>query len=371
MSEPGEVFDRLAVIVGAPGSKRFARVLEAMMTEEEAGYLVELRVPMTVEQLAEKLNIDPEELKVKLDNMLARMIIRKAKDGFVTPNNVVAFHHGAIGWLPEERKAKAYPLWGDFFFAEWEDMIADGFERRQKTGAPGAHRVVPAYRALEASPNIRPEQILWYEDMRQIFKRAEVITVAMCGCRGLWRKCQNPVDVCFKVDFPTGVKMPPPQPSDYMKPPIFLTYEEAMKIIDECEELGLVHLPLNTSQGDIYCNCCNDCCMVINPLLKRGKVHEILTPSRYRAAVDEDKCVGCKKCLSRCKFDAIEMAPVPGTDKFKARVNAEHCMGCGACVITCKTQAMTLELARPPSHIPTCSAMELFQMEMKKTPPPT
>jgi ferredoxin len=366
LSISNDVFERLSGIVGAPGSKRFARVLEAMMTVEEAGILLELKTPMTVEQLSRKTGIEPKSLQAKLDDMLVRMIVRKAKDGYVTPNSVVAFHHGAIGWMPEERRAKANPLWGDFFFAEWRDIIVDDFEKRHKTGAPGAHRVVPAYKALLASPDVRPEQILWYEDMRQILKRAEVITVSMCGCRGLWRKCGNPVDVCFKLEFPSAVQRPPPKPSDFLKPPRFLSYEEGMKVIDECEDLGLVHLPLNTSQGDVYCNCCDDCCMVINPLLHRGKLHEILTPSRYRAAVNEKLCVGCKKCLDRCKFDAIEMQAVSGTKKLKSAVKAEHCMGCGACVVSCKKKAMTLELVRPPDHIPTCSIMELFQMSMKR-----
>ncbi|MBN1192032.1 MAG: 4Fe-4S binding protein [Dehalococcoidales bacterium] len=359
-----EVYDKVAAVVGAPGSKRFAGILEAMMTVEEAGYLLELKTPRTAAQLAMKLKLDEKILQAKLDDMADRLLIRRANDSFVVPPSVVMFHHGAIGWIKEEDKARLYPLWGDFFFEEWGDIIVDDFIKRKNKGVPGAHRVVPAYKALEASPKIRPEQILWYEDMRQLLKKSAKTYFMMCGCRGLWRKCDSPIDVCIKLQLPTSPPMMAEK--EFVDPPKETSYEEGMKIVSECEDIGLVHIPLNTAQGDLYCSCCDDCCMVIQPLLKRGNLHEILTPSRYRAAVDEDKCVGCQKCLSRCKFDAIAMAPVPGTDKFKARINAEHCMGCGACVITCKTQAMTLELVRPPSHIPTCSIMELFAMEAKK-----
>jgi ferredoxin len=364
VANTNDVFDKVAAIVGAPGSKRFARILEAMMTAEEAEYLLELKTPQTAAQLAGRLKLDEKTLQTKLDNMADRLIIRRAKDGFVVPPNVVMFHHGAIGWIKEEDKAKLYPLWGDFFFNEWGDIIVDDFVKRKKLGVPGAHRVVPAYKALEASPGIRPEQILWYEDMRQILKKSARTYFMMCGCRGLWRKCDSPINVCIKLQLPTS----PPAAinKEFLNPPKEVGYEEGMKIIADCEDMGLVHIPLNTSQGDLFCTCCDDCCMVIQPLLKRGNLHEILTPSRYRAVVNEDLCVGCKKCLGRCKFDAIEMVPVPGTKKFKSRIKNEHCMGCGACVVTCKKKAMTLALVRPPDHIPTCSIMELFAMAVKK-----
>jgi len=365
MANSNDIFDKLAVIVGAPGSKRFAKILEAMMSPEEAEISIELQTPMTTEQLAKKLNKDPESLQAMIDDMVKRQIIRKTPNGYVTPNSVVGFHHGAIGWMREELKSKVYPLWGDFFYAEWRDIIVDGFEKRKKTGAPGAHRIVPAYKALIASPKVKPEQVLWYEDMRQILKRAYQISLMMCGCRGLWRKCDNPVDVCIKLEFPTGGKMPRKEASDFLKPPIDVNYEQAMKVVDECEDRGLVHVPLNTSQGDLYCNCCDDCCMVINPCLNRGNVHEILTPSRYRAVVDESLCVGCQKCVKRCKFSAITMK---GSDpkKLKSVIDPAKCLGCGACVVSCPKHALTFELVRPPDHIPTCSVMELF---MWKQPP--
>ncbi len=366
MTNYDPVFDKLAVLVGAPGSKRFARVLEAMMTKEEAGLLLELKQPLTAEQLANKLNLDVKELESKLEDMEHRQIIRKSPVGYATPQNIVAFHHGSVGWLHEDLKAKVYPLWGEFFFAEWRDILVDGFEQRKKAGGPGGHRVVPAHKALLASPSIRPEQILWYEDMEQVLRRSERISFMMCGCRGLWRKCDNPIETCLKVQYKTTDGRRNTEPPHFIKPPKDVTYEEALATIHDCEDRGLVHIPLNTSQGDMYCSCCDDCCMVINPLLYRGKIHEILVPSRYRAQVNQDLCSGCQTCVDRCKFDAIEMRPVAGSKKLKSNIISEHCMGCGVCVITCPQKALTLELVRPPEHIPTVSVMELLQARRSK-----
>ena len=361
MPEDNNAYDKLSERMGAPGSKHFPKILKAMMTPEEAEILLAVPTIMTAEEIARKLNTDEKSLQPKLDDMEQRQIIRRMNQGYVAPANIVAFHHGAIGWMREDLKAKVYPLWGDFFYAEWRDIILGEFMRRKESGRPGAHRIIPAHRALKASPNIKPEQILWYEDMEQILKRSERTSFMMCGCRGLWRQCDSPVDVCLNVRFPVEGGEPKGESHQYIKPPKDVGFDEALAVIDDCEDRGLVHIPLNTSHGDLICNCCDDCCMVINPLLNRGKVHEILTPSRYRATVNQELCSGCQTCFKRCKFSAIEMQPVPDSDKLKASIINEKCLGCGVCVVKCPKQALTMELVRPPEHIPTVSVMELLR----------
>ena len=256
---------------------------------------------------------------------------------------------------------------GRFFFKEWRDIIVDGFIKRKESGLPGAHRIIPSHLALKASPGIKPENILWYEDMEQILRRSERISFMMCGCRGLWRKCDNPVDVCLQVQFPPENGEYKGEAHQYIKPPKDVSFDEALEVINRCENLGLVHIPLNTSHGDLICNCCDDCCMVINPMLNRGGgiIWEILTPSRYRAVVDQELCVGCGTCLKRCKFSAIETVDVPGSKKPKTRIINEHCLGCGVCVVKCTKKALTLELIRSPEHIPTISVMELMSRGRK------
>jgi Na+-translocating ferredoxin:NAD+ oxidoreductase RNF subunit RnfB len=371
VTKESEVFDKLSERLGAPGSKYFPVVLAAMMSSDEAQLLLDVPAPMTVEDIAKKLNVDQESLQKKLDDMEQRQIIRKSNMGYATPPNIVAFHHGAIGWLREDLKARVYPLWGDFFYHEWRDILVDGFIERKKTGAPGAHRVVPARKALLASPNIKPEQILWYEDMEQIIRKSESNNLMMCGCRGLWRQCDSPVDVCLHVQYPEeGDRGRNRQTSRLMKPPKEVSYEEALAAMDDCEDRGLVHIPLNTSHGDLFCNCCDDCCMVVNPMLNRGKgvVQEILSPSRFRAVVDQELCDGCQTCVDRCIFDAIEMQRVAGSRKLKSSVIKENCMGCGVCVITCPQKALTMELVRPPEHIPTVSVLELLRTKPLNAP---
>lgn len=364
MTNKPDAYDILSERMGAPGSKHFPRILAAMMTPEEADIMVGIRTPMTAEEIAKKMNIDQRTLQVKLDSMEKRQVVRKMNNKYMVPPNIVMFHHGAIGWMEEDLKAKVYPLWGDFFFDEWADIIWESFMQRKAKGVPGAHRIIPSHKALKASPNVKPEDILWYEDMEQILRKSERISFMMCGCRGLWQKsdCDKPIETCMQVLFPPEDGEYKGEALQYIKPPKDYNFEEALAVIDDCEDRGMIHIPLNTSHGDLICNCCDDCCMVIHPLLKHGNVHEILTPSRYRAVVDQDLCGGCQTCIDRCKFDAIEMQKVPDSKKLKATIINEHCLGCGVCVVKCPKQALTLEMVRPPEHIPTVSVMELMMM---------
>jgi MinD superfamily P-loop ATPase len=136
--------------------------------------------------------------------------------------------------------------------------------------------------------------------------------------------------------------------------------EQALAACDAMEEAGLLHLSPNTAQITSTCNCCECCCEIIHGFKTRANIYELLSPSRFKAVIDLEKCQGCQTCVERCHFDAIEMKCVPGSKKMKAFVIDEHCMGCGLCIFKCPNGVMRLEIVRPPSHIPTITVKELF-----------
>ena len=55
------------------------------------------------------------------------------------------------------------------------------------------------------------------------------------------------------------------------------------------------------------------------------------------AYVDDDKCIGCGKCVSVCPVSAITI------DNTIARIARDVCTGCGNCVSVCPQRAITLE----------------------------
>ena len=111
-----------------------------------------------------------------------------------------------------------------------------------------------------------------------------------------------------------------------------VTLAETFDIVREAEESGLVHW------GDCYCCAC--CCENLFPVT-RARRFDLMTPNRFLAVVDEDRCKGCQDCVERCPFEAIEMRKTANSKKLKASVDAEKCKGCGLCIVGCKQQALT------------------------------
>ena len=126
------------------------------------------------------------------------------------------------------------------------------------------------------------------------------------------------------------------------------TREEAKDYIDECSELGLVHIIgrnkldsmwLNTGdKKDLMtvCNCCPCCCLW-------NMVRDISDSiaGSYRkmdgveVTVDTDRCIGCGMCQDICFTKAISI-----TDG-KCAID-DRCRGCGRCADICPNDAITV-----------------------------
>ncbi|HPB82194.1 MAG TPA: P-loop NTPase [Spirochaetota bacterium] len=61
------------------------------------------------------------------------------------------------------------------------------------------------------------------------------------------------------------------------------------------------------------------------------------------AEIDPEKCTGCGKCFSHCRFDAIKKADEGGRTVY--RVDEISCEGCGVCSIVCKFDAVKNEVS--------------------------
>ena len=320
-----------------------------MLTPEEGQYLLELSKPKTPAEVAQTLNLDEKTVAAKMDNLTRRGLLFRGKTQYLAWMDAhqlkarvmfSAEEYTHPGMLEHRRRDERYITSP---FAE----IHGWFKLFQITGRP-LIRVIPARKAIAANPAILPEQVLWYENIAEMMKRADKIGVVPCDCRRIYQRCGKPELTCLHfgamVDYEVGR-------GGGMKA---ITLEEAIAISDESEEAGLVHNTPgnNASLSGVICNCCNDCCSTFEPAIQSGRLNEIVAPSRYQSFVKQELCKGCQQCLKRCPFGAIEMRPVAGADKPKAFVNKEKCLGCGVCVVGCKQKAMTFELVRPPEFIP-------------------
>ena len=345
--DKNEVYLKAAEKLGYPGSAACVNYLKVMFTPEEGEVLLEFLVPATCAQVAQRLKIDEKGLQTKLDDLARRRLLFHGQTEYVFQFGIHVFFarvpHAKDEYIPEG----FWEAWREFHPEEIEKS-AMRMSNLPADGIPGS-RIVPYRLAIKASPKIKPEQVLWYEDMAQMFAREEMIGVVKCPCRKEFHNCDRTRDSCFYFG-KEAVERDINEHSVMKK----LTLEEAIDLSDKVEQSGLMHLLGNFAGMPSYvmCNCCNDCCVVLGPAIASGRLRQLYAPSRYLAVVDEDKCTGCQDCLDRCFFNAIDMRKTFNSKKKKAHVIKDYCMGCGSCVVGCKHGALTFELVRPPEHIP-------------------
>jgi electron transport complex protein RnfB len=65
------------------------------------------------------------------------------------------------------------------------------------------------------------------------------------------------------------------------------------------------------------------------------------------AIIDEDRCIGCLKCLPPCPVDAIV-----GARKLMHTVVSDLCTGCELCVSPCPVDCITMVPRRAGTHDP-------------------
>jgi len=334
---------------GYPNSERYRRVLEYLMTPEQAKIAVELPAPP--EELADKLQMSVEALNRELDELYTKGVVFprnfQTREGYRFGRGVMQLHDASQCSLKTDpaRERKLFELWDDFCRAEWYADLAGGVGR----GEWVLTRVVPAYLAIKDIPGILPS-----EDIRGLLKAATPISICVCTCRqrvgAVHHSCEKSgAENCFQLG--RGAEYAINRGSGRQ-----LSYEEALAIVDAAEEDGLVHeWPNNSTKmtANVMCNCCRDCCFLWDAMDEHGvHVSKRWAKSRFEATVDWELCNGCQDCVERCQFEAIEMIKPEGSKKFKALVDPEKCWGCGVCVLSCDPGALSMAVVRPPEHIP-------------------
>ena len=315
--------------IGARQSKVVPRILETLLDETEARLVLAAAPPATVEELSAKTGIDAARIEAMVDPLFRKGVLFKSKkpDGirYYRVRQVVQLHDSTA--VMNDPPAGLLDLWKEYTRTEWGEQI--------KVFETAFVRVVPINVSIE--PN---SQVLASDDARSLIDRAKNIAVVKCSCRAIDGACGQPVEVCLQLDRAADYSL---ERGTGRK----LSREEALRMLEKCEEEGLVHVAENKQGvGHVICNCCRDCC--INwPAVKAGIVGKFVAPSRFRASVDAAACNGCALCIDRCFFDAMQMA-----EGDVAEVNEQKCMGCGVCRGACMLDAINMQVVRPEEFVP-------------------
>ncbi|MFX0187927.1 MAG: 4Fe-4S binding protein [Candidatus Hodarchaeota archaeon] len=193
------------------------------------------------------------------------------------------------------------------------------------------------------------EQIITAQKIETLIEKFDDIAVGHCFCRhhkdllGLGCKTTDLRENCFVMG----------KSARYISEQGFgriISKEEALKILKDSEEAGLVHKAFHTHEDlskdeTSICNCCEDCCATFE--LWREGVLPLINATNYLAGVNEELCIGCTTCVEKCPVKAIEL-----NDENKADVNKAYCIGCGICAHFCPEGAISLLEGMRKVYIP-------------------
>jgi ferredoxin len=313
-----EALDRLPGGFPPTESRVELQVLSKIFSPEEArlaGYLT--GTSEAVDVIAARAGLPAAETEAKLREMWGRGIIWGSEREGIWKFRLAPFIVGIYESQWEVMDHEFSHLVEQY----WNGGGLKGIMRYE----PALHRVVPAQRA------IKREVIMPYDDVKELVLQANSFELQDCICRKQLdllgkRQCEFPVRACltFSVkERPAGTYS--------------VTRQEALKVLDQAEEVGLVHTVSNVAKGVHYvCNCCGCCCTILRGITQFG-IENSVAKANYYAVVEAEECNGCGTCEERCQVRACVV------EGDVAVVDLAKCIGCGLCVTGCPSEAVKLE----------------------------
>ncbi|UCE12311.1 MAG: 4Fe-4S binding protein [Candidatus Heimdallarchaeota archaeon] len=306
------------------------KVLQWIYTPDEADLASKLNlIGETVEELSLRLSLPIEGLSDKLENMAKKGQIYVTKTDTERRYGIMPF---AVG-IYEEQLERMDP--------EFAQLIEEYFQKAESNNLfdtqPSIFRVIPVNRVINKDPKLT---IHTYEEAESIINKAKSWGIRECICKKqkslLGQPCEYPTTVCLTFSSRENAYN-----DETLSKPV--TKENAIELLQEAEEAGLIHCTMNIQSGHYYiCNCCTCCCGVLRGLTERNQPLAFVK-ANFIMSVDEELCTGCAICVDRCQFDALDIP------EDICEVDLQRCVGCGVCAIACPEQALSL-VERHPSE---------------------
>jgi ferredoxin len=295
------------------------RILRRLFTAAEAELAVQLTlIPETAEVIALRAGIPADQTLSRLRQLaLKGLIYSIEKHGrqplFMANQFVIGVWEYHVNDLDKD------------LIRDMEEYIPTLFREAWK---------VPQLRTIPVNRSLTPAlEVMTYEKAEELIRRRGKIAVAPCICRRertmVGQGCSKPLESCLV--FGTVADY-------YARNGIgrIITLQEALGILRQADEAGLVLQPGNYQQAGNICCCCGCCCGVLRTLKKLPRPADHISSPFYAVCASAD-CNGCETCLDRCQMEAIKI------EDCKAVIDLGRCIGCGLCVTTCPTAALTLQ----------------------------
>jgi len=276
--------------------------------------------------------------------------LSRTRKGYQIPRGSHAFTHGSLYKDPDLVDMC-------YVFGRFEERTGREENIRitkERGGGLAGWMILPRWKAIKDLPGVLP-----IEDWREILKAHRRYTVVPCICRAddRGRQCDTSEQICMTFDRGADRRI------DVAKDGKDHTLKEMLDFIDGMAKEPVVSLLMGSTSKDIkdinellsVCNCHWDCCLAMMPwYLPDAKygIGEFLYKTRFRATVDPEKCIGCRRCVDeRCQFWAAQMKYYPEFGEERAYIDEEKCVGCGLCVETCPVGCKGMKIVEPPEYI--------------------
>ena len=228
--------------------------------------------------------------------------------------------------MGEARKGLLEKIAGEFFVKK---MISDFETIEQLKNFPILNKLAMSLGEVYLEKTVGG-QIIPVNDALDVLKLCENPAIFQCDCR---RIAGEEKYCCLHFGLiPELYKKA--NPDNYMEE---LSLNKATRLLREWDKEGLYHVILWGKAPYLIsiCNCTAAYCIAYKGRFISGLKNSMLK-GEYVSRVNQEKCQGCKTCLTRCPFGAIFF----NVDHGKAFIDIRKCVGCGLCATGCENNAI-------------------------------
>lgn len=332
--------------IKVPRTRESMEMLKTWFTEEEAEFLAHFTAPYrdgeTMDKIVEKTGKPRERVQTIVDRLVSRGLLFKftsKRDGNVyyslMPMVPGMFELYFASGRESDEKRKVAELYEKYY-------VNGGGMEGGASDYPLA-RVMPVEKTITLNKEIsRGLAIFPYEKMSEFIKTSRKIAVINCACRTK-KPCNHPLETCIVFDYTAEFMVE----RGYGR---YLSVEEALELLEECEKSGLVHTTVNTqTRPMLVCNCCTCACITLRGLTELHNPRAF-AKSNFLPVRDDETCTTCKKCVDICPMEANVYHAPHDNEPERILLLEGRCIGCGLCAYHCPNNA--IKLAKIKDEVP-------------------
>jgi len=339
MADP--IYDKLAAALNARGTyvpavtcQEFYDLAEFLFTPEEAAIVCAMPIEYaTVDEIAANLGAkEVKKVAAQLETMGDKGLIHIKEAGGKKLYEGLPFVPGLFEFqlmkgIVDERSKKWAVLLSIYSKAVKREFMSGKPPKIEKS-APG--RKVPVDKEIRQLTSPIP-----YKEMKQLILDTELIAAGTCVCRHqgnlLGKPSNEPMGNCMVFGESALFSIE----RGFTKK---LSKDDALKVLEEAEEAGLVHNYTNSPGQftNLLCNCCGCHCFILRGM-KNAPAPSQMVNARYLVHINQDDCTACEACIDRCRVNALKM------ENGKLVRDEQRCIGCGLCMWACPADALYLE----------------------------